>query len=121
MDDVIIGSPTEREHLITLERVFERLHSHGLKLKQNKCLFLVDEVKYLGFIISKDGIKVDTEKVEAISKIPRPQDVTELKSFLGLVNFYAKFIKKLEYHFSAVIQPFKERGVLELEPQAPTY
>ncbi|CAK1598289.1 unnamed protein product [Parnassius mnemosyne] len=95
LDDLIIGSSNEREHLQILETVLSRLHKNGMKLRKDKCLFMVDEVKYLGYIISKDGIKVDPDKVAAIVKIPRPKDVSDLRSFLGLVNFYAKFIKNL--------------------------
>lgn len=101
LDDIIIGSKDESTHLITLQRVLQKLHSNGMKLKKNKCHFLMEEVQYLGYIISKDGVKVDPSKVEAISKIPRPQNVTELRSFLGLVNFYAKFVRNL----STVLSP----------------
>lgn len=102
LDDVIIATGGgEKEHLITLEKVLQRLHSHGMRLKKSKCLFMVEEVKYLGFVISKDGIKVDPDKVEAITKISRPKDVSELRSFLGLVNFYAKFVRNL----SSILAP----------------
>ncbi|XP_063830254.1 uncharacterized protein K02A2.6-like [Ostrinia nubilalis] len=98
LDDVIIATGGgDREHLATLSKVLQRLHSHGMRLKRSKCSFMVDEVKYLGYLISKEGIKVDPEKVEAIKKIPRPRDVSELRSFLGLVNFYAKFVKNLSF------------------------
>ncbi|KAL0892417.1 hypothetical protein ABMA27_015532 [Loxostege sticticalis] len=96
LDDVIIatrGGPSE--HLITLEKVLHRLSSNGMKLKKSKCSFLVEEVRYLGYIISKDGVKVDPDKVEAIVRIPRPEDITQLRSFLGIVNFYAKFVKNI--------------------------
>lgn len=74
--------------------VFQRLLDSGLRLKKSKCVFLVQEVSYLGYIISKDGVKADPAKIEAIKNIPRPQNVTELRSFLGLVNFFAKFVNK---------------------------
>lgn len=93
IDDVIIGGKTRREHIEALEAVFERLQSGGLRLKENKCVFLAREVTYLGYVLSKDGIKVDPAKVEAIEKIPRPENVPELRSFLGLANFFAKFVK----------------------------
>lgn len=101
LDDVIIGSSNEEEHLQTLARVLERFYKNGMKLKKSKCSFMVPEVKYLGYIISKDGIKVDPEKVEAITNIPRPKDVTDLRSFLGLVNFYARFVRSL----SSILAP----------------
>ncbi|XP_061724707.1 uncharacterized protein K02A2.6-like [Cydia pomonella] len=95
LDDVIIGGKTKQEHLAALEAVFSRLHKAGLKLKSSKCVFLVDEVQYLGYIISKDGIKTDPAKVQAVLRVPRPSNVTELRSFLGIINFYGKFIKNM--------------------------
>ncbi|XP_045451587.1 uncharacterized protein K02A2.6-like [Melitaea cinxia] len=95
IDDIIIGSPDTREHLITLKRVLERLRNNGMKLKKSKCLFMTSEVKYLGFIISAEGIKVDPERVEGIVNIPRPVNITDLRAFLGTINFYAKFVKNL--------------------------
>ncbi|XP_049876804.1 uncharacterized protein K02A2.6-like isoform X1 [Pectinophora gossypiella] len=95
LDDIIIGTVDEKTHILVLEKVLQRLHNQGIKLKKNKCYFFVPEVRYLGYIISKEGIKVDSSKIEAIIDIPRPQSVTELRSFLGLVNFYAKFVRNL--------------------------
>ncbi|XP_013136418.1 PREDICTED: uncharacterized protein K02A2.6-like, partial [Papilio polytes] len=95
LDDVIIGGKSINEHLEALQEVFRRLHSSGLKLKTNKCVFLVNEIRYLGYIISRDGIKTDPTKIEAIVKLPRPSNVSELRSFLGILNFYGKFIKNM--------------------------
>ena len=66
-----------------------------MKLKKPKCQFLKREAKYLGHKISGDGIKPLQNKVDAIKKAPIPKDVTELKSFLGMVNFYGKFVKNM--------------------------
>lgn len=101
LDDVIVGGKTWEEHFQALESVFKRLHEKGLKLKRSKCVFLVEEVSYLGYIVSKEGIKADPTKVEAIQKMQRPRNVSELRSFLGLLNFFAKFIK----NFSAILVP----------------
>ena len=59
------------------------------------CVFTVDKVKFLGHIISKDGIQIDPEKVKAITKLPRPQSVTEVRRFLGMVNHIGKFAPNL--------------------------
>ncbi|XP_061706699.1 uncharacterized protein K02A2.6-like isoform X1 [Cydia pomonella] len=101
LDDIIIGSADINSHLVTLEKVLKRLHSHGMKLKKSKCSFLLEEVQYLGYVISKDGIKVDPTKIEGILKIPRPLNVTDLRSFLGVVNFYARFVP----HLSTILSP----------------
>jgi transposase InsO family protein len=95
LDDVVIGGKDVSEHLQALEVVFSRLRRNGLKLKSSKCVFLVNEIKYLGYVLSKDGVKTDPDKVEAITKIPRPGNVTELRSFLGLINFFAKFVGQM--------------------------
>lgn len=95
LDDIIIGGQTRTEHLQALEAVLKRLADNGLKLRKDKCVFLVDNVKYLGYVISKDGIKADTSKIDAILKIEAPTNVTELRSFLGMINFYARFTRNL--------------------------
>ncbi|XP_063375565.1 uncharacterized protein K02A2.6-like isoform X1 [Cydia amplana] len=91
-DDILIFGKTREGHLSTLEAVLKRLKNLGLKLKKSKCTFLADEVCYLGFVVSKDGIKPDPNKVAAVAKMPPPSCVTEVRSFLGMVNFYSKFI-----------------------------
>lgn len=104
LDDIILASKDKKSHLILIEKVLQRLQEAGLKLKEQKCFFMMDEVKYLGFIISKNGIQVDPEKVEAVVKIPQPTNVSQLRSFLGLVNFYARFVPNI----SAVLAPLYE-------------
>lgn len=97
IDDVVIGGKTEGEHLRALETVFRRLLDGGLRLKKSKCVFLQQEVSYLGYILSKEGLKADPAKIAAVAEIPRPQNVAELRSFLGLVNFFAKFVKNYSH------------------------
>lgn len=95
LDDVIIGGLSESDNLHTLEMVFQRLLSYGLKLKKSKCVFLAKEVTYLGNVVSKEGIKPDKSKIDSILQMQQPQNVSELRSFLGTVNFFGKFIKNL--------------------------
>lgn len=95
LDDICVTGANDKEHLGNLRAVFERLRSMGLTVKLSKCKFLQDSVKYLGFIIDRQGLHPDPDKLEAISKAPRPNDVTQLKSFLGLLNYYGKFIPNL--------------------------
>lgn len=101
MDDIIIGGKDKVEHLEALEAVFKRLYQNGLQLRSNKCVFFVKEVQYLSYVLCREGIKTDPKKIEAVAKIPRPNNSTELRSFLGLVNFYAQFMK----HMSAKLVP----------------
>ncbi|VDI50167.1 Hypothetical predicted protein [Mytilus galloprovincialis] len=77
IDDILIFSETEEEHLGHIQQVFDRLRQHKLKLKLKKCNFLQNETNYLGFIISKDGLKPDPEKVKAIQGMKAPSNVRE--------------------------------------------
>jgi len=95
IDDILITGRTKEEHLQNLGKVLDRLSEYGLKLKKQKCYFLKDSVEYLGYVIDADGLHATPAKVEAIVNAPSPKNVTELKSFLGLVNYYGKFIKNL--------------------------
>ncbi|VDI11245.1 Hypothetical predicted protein [Mytilus galloprovincialis] len=80
IDDILIFSETEEEHLGHIQQVFDRLRQHKLKLKLKKCNFLQNETNYLGFIISKDGLKPDPEKVKAIQGMKAPSNVREMKN-----------------------------------------
>ena len=79
----------------TLDQVLTRVESAGLHLKQNKCAFLLPAVKYLGHKISAEGQQPTEEKVRAIKEAPLPNNVSQLRSFLGLVNYYSKFLPNL--------------------------
>ncbi|XP_060810148.1 uncharacterized protein K02A2.6-like [Amyelois transitella] len=94
-DDILIKNNSLDSHLNSVEQVFNILEKNGLKIKKEKCEFMVEQVKYLGFIINKYGVHVDSEKIKPILSMPYPTNVSELKSFLGMVNFYGKFIKNL--------------------------
>ena len=93
LDDIIIFSKNPDDHITRLEGVFEKLAKAGLKLKPSKCEFFRSSLKYLGHIVSKDGIATDPRKIEAIQKWPRPKTVTDVRSFTGFTNYYRKFIK----------------------------
>ncbi|GFV94104.1 retrovirus-related Pol polyprotein from transposon 297 [Trichonephila clavipes] len=92
MDDVIITSPSFTEHVDHLNQVFTLLRDAGLTLNKNKCHFARDKLKYLGLIISKDGIKTDDNKVKAIMEMKPPKNNKEVSKFLGMASWYQKFI-----------------------------
>ncbi|XP_062538134.1 uncharacterized protein K02A2.6-like [Armigeres subalbatus] len=75
--------------------LFQRLQAYGFVLREEKCNILQLEVKYLAHIVDENGLRPDPSKVEAIVKMPPPKDVTTLRSFLGAVNFYAKFVPEM--------------------------
>jgi hypothetical protein len=93
LDDICIFSKTYEEHLQHLTLVLDVLQQHKLHLSLHKCEFLKDELLYLGHIISKDGVKVDPAKTKAVAQYPPPTDVSTLRSFLGMANFFRKFIQ----------------------------
>ena len=94
LDDIIIYSRTEKEHLEHLEEIFSRLRAAGLKLKLEKCSFFKRHIEYLGHLISADGIQPLPEKLESIAKMPAPRNPKEVKQFLGLVGYYRKFVPR---------------------------
>lgn len=93
LDDILVTGKTREEHVERLHEVFRRLESAGLVLRKDKCNFFQDSVSYLGFIIDKNGLHKSTEKVKAILEAKRPENQSELKSFLGMVNYYRVFVR----------------------------
>ena len=101
IDDILIYSPTLESHLEHLKQVFGRLRQHNLKAKLKKCTFVQKETKYLGYVITKDGITPDPEKVRAIRNLPQPTDVRSARAALGLMGWYRKLIK----NYSSLADP----------------
>ena len=104
LDDIIIFSDTKEEHLKRLEAVFQKLCTAGLKLKPSKCFFFREEIEYLGHVVSGKGISTNPKKIEAVSKWPTPKTVYDVRSFLGFVGYYRRFIK----NFSRITKPIRE-------------
>ncbi|KAJ8352134.1 hypothetical protein SKAU_G00236100 [Synaphobranchus kaupii] len=101
LDDTLITASSKEEHLRRLDEVLTHLETYNVRVKLAKCKFLQSSVEYLGHWIDKDGLHPTDEKVAAIVKAPKPNNVTELRSFLGLLNYYGKFLPKL----SSLLQP----------------
>lgn len=101
LDDIIVYSNTFEEHIQNLEEVFQKLQMAKLKLNPKKCVFLQREVKYLGHVITGDGIKTDAEKTSTVRNWPVPRDKKELRSFLGLCTYYRRFVR----HFADLAKP----------------
>ena len=92
LDDLIITSKNDEEHLQNLDSTLHRLQSMGIQLKSSKCVFLKPSVEYFAFVVDRQGIHPSPRKVQAIREVPVPENPTDIKSFLGLVNYYQKLI-----------------------------
>ena len=94
LDDIIIFSENESQHLEHLETVFSCLREAGLKMKWSKCDFFKSEIHYLGHLISPKGISPLPSKLDCIRHMPVPKNAKEIKQFLGLTGYYRKFVPR---------------------------
>jgi predicted aspartyl protease len=92
LDDILIFSNNAADHEIHLRAVLDILRTHKFYVKESKCDFNKPEVKYLGHIVGRHGVKVDPAKVEAVANWPQPTTVTEVQAFLGVANYFHRFI-----------------------------
>jgi len=92
IDDIIVYSTDVETHIEKLKEVFERLRKAGLLLKPSKCKLFRDKIKYLGHVISADGIETDPEKIEVIKKWQMPSTVHELRQTIGFFSCYRKYV-----------------------------
>ena len=92
LDDIIITGKSTEEHLNHLSQVLERLQNKGFRLKKDKCHFLQSSVEYLGHVIDANGLHTTPTKQQAIAEARAPTNTSELRSFLGLVNYYGRFL-----------------------------
>ena len=101
IDDILITGSNDAEHFERLEEVLKRLQQHGLRLKKEKRRFMQPSVEYLGHLVDAVGIRPLPSKLEAIVNAPAPVNVQQLRAFLGLLNYYSKFVANL----STVLNP----------------
>ena len=93
LDDIIIFTKTQEEHIDRLSKVFQKLDEAGLRLKPSKYELFRDRLEYLGHVVSSRGIETSLKKIAAILNWPQPQNITQVRSFLGFCNYYRKFIR----------------------------
>lgn len=101
LDDVVVFAATFEEHLKRLEAVLEALRSANLTLKPEKCHFGYEELKFLGHVVSADGVQPDPDKTSAVAAFPTPRDKKAVRRFLGLCAYYRRFIA----NFSRIAEP----------------
>ena len=106
LDDLITSGSTETEHWKNFERLIQKLIEYGLRVKLDKSVFLIfqSSVKYLGYVIDKNGKRPSKSSVETIKSLKRPENVSEIQAFSGKINYYRCFVKNL----AEVAQPLYE-------------
>lgn len=100
-DDIVITGETDTLHLRRLEEVLERLHSYNVRINFEKSTFFTDKINYCGYVIDKQRIHKDHSKTEAIKLMPQPKNVSEVRAFTGMINYYSRFIPNL----CTILQP----------------
>ena len=93
IDDIIIFFKSIDEHLVHWEEVFRRLRDANVKLNPNKCSFFKQRLEYLGHVVTPEGISPNPEKVRVVQEFTTPTNLKELRSFLGLANYYRRFVR----------------------------
>lgn len=110
MDDILIYAANKNELEKTTAEVIERINNAGLTLNKEKCEFQVPKIKFLGHMLSEQGVEIDPEKVEAINKLREPENKKELQRIIGMVTYLAKFIPNL----SEITQPLRSDFVTKI-------
>ena len=95
IDDILITGKNDKEHVKNIKKVSEILNEVGALVNKSKCLFFPNEIICIGFLIDKNGIRVNPRKIDPIINMPQPTNVKQLQSFLGVVNYYSKFIPNM--------------------------
>ena len=104
LDDIIVPGKSDAEHLENLEAVLRRLAVKNLRINAKNCQFLMKWIEYCGHEIDHDGLHKTNAKIEAVQKAPHPPDVSSLRGFLGMVNYYHRFLPNL----ASVLHPLNQ-------------
>jgi len=103
-DDLIVASKERKDHFKHLRKVFEKCRQYSISLNPKKSIFGVDKGRLLGHVVSKDGVSIDPERIQAISNIPYPKNQDALRSFFGKINFVRRFVP----NFAKIVKPMSK-------------
>ncbi|MBW0560455.1 hypothetical protein O181_100170 [Austropuccinia psidii MF-1] len=108
LDDIMVFSSSEEEHIKHVASVLQRLRDTNFFFKASKCVFYSSSVEYLGYVVSSDGLKMNSSKVQKILNWPQPKNIKALQSFFGFSNFYCCFIKNYSKKITALTSLLKK-------------
>lgn len=119
VDDVLVSTATLEQHNQVLEALFKRFREHGLAVNADKCLFAVSSITFLGHVLSSNGLLLIPDRVKAVAEFPQPSSIEQLQEFLGLLNYYRRFVP----HAADILQPLtsllkKSAGPFAFRPMA---
>jgi len=97
LDGIVVVSRSQNDHRRHLHAVFDRINEYGFRVRSGKCSFFQPSIKYIRFIVDKDGRRPDPQKITAVADMPAPTNITTLRSFLGLVNYYQSFVHNMRF------------------------
>ncbi|RUS85038.1 hypothetical protein EGW08_007222 [Elysia chlorotica] len=107
-DNMFVTGENQTEHLKTLEAVLTRCEEKGLTLKERKCEFMKEEIDFLGYRLTKEGLLPQHSKISAIKQAPEPKNISELRAFLGMVNYYSQFLPNLSHNLAPLYELLKK-------------
>jgi len=120
IDDILVYSKSKEEHAEHLRIVLSTLTRHKLYAKFKKCDFWMEKVHFLGHVVTKEGISVDPAKIAAVVDWPRPTNVTEVRSFLGMEGYYRRFVKDFAKIASPLTQLLRKDRQFDWSPSCET-
>lgn len=117
LDDIKVTGPDDETHLKRLEMVLKKLDEYGMRVNVSKCDFFADRIEFCGFVIDRDGIRKMKRKVDAIQEMPRPRNREQVRAFVGLVNYYGRFLNNLSTNIYPINNLLKDNVPFDWDDQ----